>query len=235
MRGKIPKPMAKQITSVSNKPVNVWVPPNGKPPAQWTRAEIPKSPGEYQLIACDDDGNPIQFPLRTDLNWSSDVRDRMNAGCKSFQGLVYGGMTVYLYCRFWQLARSWPNNPPKELHDSRVTWNKRLDLQALYKPANMLCRYRRISAVDWHKKPAKPVQDILKVCWPDVGTNHAHPSAAAAITAETFSLLKWEKCFGKPRPDNLPALNIEQAERLGNRCDRRMVGRAFRRRRVLRR
>jgi hypothetical protein len=28
--------------------------------------------------------------------------------------------------------------------------------------------------------------------------------------------LKWEKCFGKPKSDNLPPLNIEQAERLGD-------------------
>lgn len=80
----------------------------------------------------------------------------------------------------------------------------------------MLCRFRRISMIDWHKKHPKAVEEILKVSWPDVGTNHGHASAAAAITAETFSLLKWEKCFGKPHPGNLPPLNKEQAERLGD-------------------
>jgi hypothetical protein len=112
-------------------------------------------------------------------------------------------------------VRSWTNNPPAKLHDSRETWNQRPNVQTIYKPANMRCRFRRISMANWHKKRPQAVQDILNVCWPDVGTKHAHPSAAAAITAETFSLLKWENCFGKPRPDNLPPLNKEQAERLG--------------------
>ncbi|MCO6436555.1 MAG: hypothetical protein J5J06_05660 [Phycisphaerae bacterium] len=207
--------MGKQLKP-AGMPLNVWTPINGKAPAEWKRNEIPKSPGEYQLICTDDNGDPIKFPVRSDLDWDDDSKETMEKEAEFYQGVVYIGMTTCLHCRFWQLVRSWSNDVPKKLHDSRKTWDEKAELQKLYKVENMLCRYRRISMQDWHKKHAADVAEILDACWPDRGTNHEHQSAAAAITAESFSLLKWEKCFGKPAPDNLPPLNKEQAERGGD-------------------
>jgi hypothetical protein len=218
--------MSKTIKAVGV-PVGTWFPVNGKAPDKWTRTEIPKSPGEYQLVCTDDSGKPVQFPLRTDFTWDKDVQETMQHQCEPLRGVIYCGMTTCLYCRFWQLVKSWTNSLPKKVHDSRETWDQRPDFQQLYKPANMLCRFRRISVTNWHKKRSKAVHEILKACWPDIGTNHTHPSAAAAIIAETFSLLKWEKCFGRPYPNNLPPLNKGQAERLGDEVTGEWLGSHF--------
>lgn len=188
---------------------NIWTP--WREPISYTKRDIPKTPGEYQLGLFNDDNKIEVLNFVSDPSWSKDINDRHSKGAELICNVIYIGKAVCLYDRFWKLVKSWGSNPPSALHDSKKTFDQDVNLQAQITPHTVKCRYRSISKVNWYDRRKKGFeQKLIKTLWPDIGTDRKHDSAAASTFAETESLKKYKKYFG-----HYPILNKKGPEILG--------------------
>ncbi len=117
-----------------------------KKPNGWKTKLIQSSAGIYQVVFCDDQGNPQEVPSNlqfTNLNIFNQIDNKR--GCHQFKGVLYIGKAKNLKDRFSLLCRSWVNQPKSDkLHGSRVTYNQNHDIQKVIPLKSIYLRFFRI-------------------------------------------------------------------------------------------
>ncbi len=221
--------MNKQVTrkddsvgSVVVEGPNIWTP--WRTADEWQNIQLPLATGIYEMFCHDGkwtEANSQELAPAQDSevvvnnDWEDWHKERATKDCASYQGIVYIGMTTNLKNRFGGLVASWIHSSSiKNIHGSRKKWNKDASIQAKYPLKNMVFRYMKIglekadaSSAALETQENKNLLNELKQLWPDKGTNHYAPSAAAGIAYEDNELKKFIQCFNQ-----LPVLNTDGPE-----------------------
>lgn len=147
------------------------------PPAAWTPAQIPESPGVYR------------------------IRTQAGATNHNPRDVIYIGKAICLHCRFWRLAQTWSGG-----NATHGSWRNNRRIGSPFGPANVLCQFKRLTAVEWHAP-----RTAFDALWPDSYKN-TRDSGLAITHEETRLLVQHRETYGA-----LPALNRRGPDAVGTR------------------